>query len=137
MKRITVAVCVDDRGGMTFFGKRQSRDRVLISELCESVQEKIYIHPYSKLLFEPHEERYVSADNPIDACPDGGICFIENISLAEHADVIETVILYKWNRVYPFDKKLDLALDGFSVECESEFVGSSHDKITKLILRRK
>jgi hypothetical protein len=33
------------------------------------------------------------------------------------------------------DKQIDISFDGFKVISKKEFVGSSHDKITKLILR--
>ena len=43
MKNITVALCIDERGGMIFNKRRVSRDRVLIAELVGSVEGKIYI----------------------------------------------------------------------------------------------
>lgn len=137
MKNITVAICLDDKGGMTIFGKRQSRDRVLISELCDSVDGIIYISEFSKALFAPHEDRYRVSDDPLTECPDGGVCFIEDLALMPHLSEIETLLLYKWNRVYPSDKRIDIPLDGFRVIEEHEFTGSSHDKITKLTMRRK
>ena len=52
---MTVALCIDDRGGMLFNKRRQSRDRVLVEELvrfAESEGARILISPFSKLLFE-------------------------------------------------------------------------------------
>ena len=137
MQGITVAVCVDNKGGMTIFGKRQSRDRVLISDLCASTERTIYISAFSEILFAPHEGRYKVCDDPLGECPDGGICFIENMALMPHLDHINELILYKWNEVYPSDKKIDIPLDGFRVIKKLEFEGSSHDKITKLTMWRK
>ena len=137
MKSITVAVCLDDKGGMTIFGKRQSRDRVLISELCDSTGGVIYISEFSKLLFAPHEGKYQICADPLSECPDGGVCFIENLPLLPHLPEIGTLIMYKWNEVYPSDKKIDIQFDNFTVVGKKEFAGSSHDNITKLILRRR
>ena len=137
MKNITVVICLDDKGGMTVFGKRQSRDRLLISELCESVEGSIYISEFSKPLFIPHEGKYRISDDPLGECPDGGVCFIENMELAPHLHEIGTLMLYKWNEVYPSDRKIDISFDGFRVVNKLEFAGSSHDKITKLVMRRK
>ena len=137
MKRITVILCVDDKGGMTFFGKRQSRDRVLISELCESTDRVIYISAFSEALFAPHEGRYKVCDDPLSECPDGGVCFVEDLALMPHLDSIGELILYKWNEVYPSDKKIDVPPDEFRVVNTIEFAGSSHEKITKLTMWRK
>lgn len=137
MKKITVAICLDDNGGMMFNSRRQSRDRVLIGELCESVKGKIYIHDYSRLLFDAYSEKVIISDNPLSECSDGDVCFIENLRLAPYAEEIDEIILYKWNRLYPSDMKFDLSFNDYRVIQKKEFVGSSHDKITKLTLRKK
>lgn len=134
---ITVAVCLDDEGGMTFFGRRQSRDRVLIDELCDSTDGPIYIGEFSKMLFKDHADKVCVSDNPLDDCPDGGFAFIENLPLLPYVDRISRLIIYKWNRLYPYDVKIDLNLGSFAVLSHEDFVGSSHDKITKLTLVRK
>ena len=136
-KKITVALTLDDDGGMTFFGKRQSRDRVLISELCDSIPGKIYINNFSSHVFAGHEDKAIISADPIADCPDGGTVFIENLPLAPHADMIERIILYKWNTRYPSDKRIDISFSGYEVEGKKEFAGRSHDKITKLTMRRK
>lgn len=134
---ITVAVCLDDEGGMTFFGRRQSRDRVLIDELCNSTDGQIYINEFSRILFKDHTDRVTVSDNPLDNCPDGGLAFIENLPLLPHIDRISRLIVYKWNRLYPYDVRIDLNLGDFGVLSHGDFVGSSHEKITKLTLVRK
>ncbi len=138
MKKITVAVCVDNEGGMLFFGKRQSRDRVLITELIEwSAGRKIYISPFSKVLF-PDEGTAIIADDPIAECPEGGICFIENIDILPVIDSVGELVIYRWNRLYPSDKKLDIdpVSHGFILKEKTDFVGSSHEKITKEVYRK-
>ncbi len=137
MRKITVAICLDNKGGMTFLGKRQSRDRVLIEDLVKSTDGEIYISDFSSVLFAPYGGRYRVVDNPLTDTPDGAVSFIENLPLSEALPHIDRIIMYKWNRVYPSDKKIDIRFDDFKVISESEFVGSSHGKISKVILERK
>ena len=49
-------VCLDERKGMMFNNRRQSRDRVLIDNMIKMVgDDKLYIAPYSESLFENKE----------------------------------------------------------------------------------
>ena len=132
MKNITVAITVDDKMGLAFNKRRQSRDRLLIDDLCNKTDNDIYISSYSALLFEGHEDRIRIVDDPLADCPDGGFCFLEMTELGAHVGSISTLIVYRWNRLYPSDKKLDINITdcGFKITDTYEFVGSSHDKIT-------
>ena len=126
-------VCLDERKGMMFNNRRQSRDRVLIDNMIEMVgDDKLYIAPYSESLFENKEIKLKVKKNPLKAA-DENWCFIENLPVAEYKDEIETVVIYHWNRHYPGDFFFDLELDSYSLESSEELVGSSHEKITKEI----
>ena len=129
-------VCLDERKGMMFNNRRQSRDRVLIDNLIDMVNgDKLYIAPYSEGLFENKEVKLKVKNNPLKAA-DENWCFIENLPVAEYKDEIETVVIYHWNRHYPGDLFFDLELSGYSLEASEEFVGSSHEKITKEIWKK-
>ena len=126
-------VCLDERKGMMFNNRRQSRDRVLIDNMIEMIGDnKLYIAPYSESLFENKEIKLKVKTNPLKAA-DEGWCFIENLPVAEYKDEIETVVIYHWNRHYPGDFFFDLELDSYTLESSDELVGSSHEKITKEI----
>ena len=126
-------VCLDERKGMMFNNRRQSRDRVLIDNMIKMVgDDKLYIAPYSESLFENKEIKLKVKKNPLKAA-DENWCFIENLPVAEYKDEIETVVIYHWNRHYPGDFFFDLELDSYSLESSEELVGSSHEKITKEI----
>ena len=133
-KKITVAVCVCDRLGMMFNNRRQSKDRLLIHNLLSTYDGDVYIHPYSRTLFEENPRIHVS-DNPLGDCADGALAFIENLPILPYAKSIDRLIIYKWNTNYPYDKQLDIDTDalGLTLVEESDFVGSSHDLITKEI----
>jgi hypothetical protein len=138
MKNYTVAVCVDDGQGLMLFGKRQSRDRVLISEFVESNSDKkIYIAPFSKLLFEQYPDVSV-ADDPFSVAEEGSAIFVENLRIDERLDSVSTLIIYRWNRKYPSDVKfnVDPVKCGFKLKSSVDFKGSSHEKITKEIYEK-
>ena len=128
-----VFVCVDEDGGTLFMGKRQSRDRVLIDDVRATVGEgRLFIHPFSESLFAK-EGGYLLSDDPLGEAESDDYCFIESLPLLPCAKKIDTLYVYKWNRRYPatafFD--LDPLKNGFHLAQETDFVGSSHDKITK------
>ena len=134
--KICVAVCVDEFGGMLFNGRRQSRDRVLISDLLDFAgDKKIIINDFSLSLFKDYLDRIILSPSPLNEAGENAVCFIENLPLADYKDKIETLVIYRWNREYPSDKKLDVSPEalGLKLISSSDFVGSSHKKITKEI----
>lgn len=135
MKKLTVAVVLDDNEGMLLFGKRQSRDRVLVADFVESAgAAPVYAASFSKVIFENHAE-VTLCENPLVEAPDGAWCFIENYLLTPYLDMIDTLIIYRWNRLYHSDVKFDVDVkkSGYKLKSSTEFAGSSHDKITKEI----
>ena len=135
---LSVALCIDERGGMLFGGKRQSRDRVLIEELISSTEGKVVINEFSSSLFRDYDDKVRIEKKPYKKCKAGDVFFVENIPLSEFIDDVNEIILYNWNRHYPSDVKIDIdpASLGFTLIQSTEFEGSSHDKITKEIYRK-
>ena len=139
MKRMTVAVCLDDRNGMSFGGRRQSRDRLLIADFMQSCSpdQPVFVNAYSCPLFGEYSQITVVEDLLSD-CPDGGVCFVERQPLTPYLEQLAELIIYRWNRLYPADLYFDVDLKemGFSLVSSCEFTGSSHDKITKEVYCR-
>ncbi len=134
-----IFVCTDKNGGMLFNNRRQSRDRVVIDDIMKQIDsQKLYIHSYSKPLF-PDCENIVISDVPMDEAQDTDYCFVENLALAPYQDKISEVIIYNWNREYPSDFSLDIILEPgeWKLEEESEFRGSSHEKITRKVYKKQ
>ena len=48
---MNIIVCIDERGGMLFHQRRVSRDQVVILDIVNSIQEKIYMNEYSQKMF--------------------------------------------------------------------------------------
>ena len=128
---------VDDHGGIEFNSRRQSRDRGLIRDLAEVAGSKpICCLPYSEMLFEKAGVPVkVSPVFPGDSRPDS-VWFLEKTDLSSFSDA-EMVILYCWNRSYPFDKILSFDFSEYELESEFEFTGSSHKGITRKIYRKR
>ncbi len=133
---MTVVVCLDERGGMVFNRRRQSRDRVLIDDLVKMSEGKVlYIAEYSKPLFEAHAGSFTVAEDMLQIAERNDFCFLELGELAPVAERIERLVIYHWNRHYPSDTYLDVTPESLGMRlCEStEFKGSSHEKISKEI----
>ncbi|MBO5908379.1 MAG: ribonuclease Z [Clostridia bacterium] len=136
---MTVFVCIDDNGGLTFNGRRQSRDSALIKDVATHTDDGVlYINEFSELLFEDSEASVISVSSPLDSAYPGGYAFVENLPLSQHKNKINRLVIYKWNRRYPSDKKLDISPAELKMHLvESyDFPGTSHDKITKEIYER-
>lgn len=132
-------VCIDDGGGMTFNRRRQSRDGVLLDDVAKMVENsrtRLLAASFSEKLLTSHLLwPLVIDDEMLKNANDGDFCFVENLALLPYIEKIDTLIIYRWNRKYPSDFNFDVnpEKNGFSLTETTEFVGSSHEKITKEI----
>ena len=129
-----VIVCLDERQGMLFNHRRQSRDRALIDDVMASLGDALLrIAPYSQSLFAQWDGRISVSEDFLDSAANGDVCFVEDASLREYVDRIESVTIYRWNRHYPADLYFDLDLQecGFRLTERTDFAGTSHEMITK------
>ena len=108
-------LCVDDKGGLAFNHRRQSRDRVL--------NEHILMHCGM--------HRLCIAEDCLERAEEDDYCFAEVHNPAPYLNKVQQVILYHWNRVYPADRYFTLPETGWTKQSETEFAGSSHEKITE------
>ena len=132
-----VIVCIDDKDGMLFANRRQSRDRELIKDvLAMCGNSKLWITPYSLSLFEGEEDKVVVDEQMLDKAESEDYCFVETKELATYEDTIEQLIVYHWNRVYPADRYFDIEYQTWKLMETKEIEGYSHEKITKEIYER-
>ena len=66
---------------------------------------------------------------------DDDFCFVENIALDTSNPDIDTLIVYRWNRLYPSDTVLDIDT-AWEIRESFDIRGTSHDPITVQILKR-
>ena len=134
---LILIACVDDGMGMMFNNRRQSRDKLLIENLLQMCGEtNLYYTQYSAKLFEEVAVGTIT-DNLLETVQDGEYTFVEDVDVSTLSDRIEELIVYRWNRVYPADKQLEISLENFELLETIEFAGNSHEKITREVYRIK
>ena len=129
-------VCLDDRNGIQFAGRRQSRDKVVCDKIKEiSSATKLWMNTYSAQLFDPKPENLCVDDSFLELAGDGEFCFAECIDGDSWKSKTDTLIVFRWNRHYPADM-LFLDMPNWSCAHSEDFQGSSHDKITMEVYSR-
>ncbi len=126
---MTIYVCLDDQGGMLFNHRRQSRDIAVLQDLGQPV----YIDAFSEKLFLSSGIPYRLAPEDLGQLPKESGFFLENREPETVLPLADTVVIYRWNRLYPANVRwnADLTEWGFSLESLSEFPGKSHETITR------
>lgn len=129
---MTAVICIDNNSGMMFNHRRQSRDSVVIQDVLSFADGKtVRIHTYSAPLFAQYPDSVCADDDYLSTAGEDDICFIENADPAPYADRISRLVLYRWNRTYPADRRMTLGLSAYTLTETKEFAGSSHEKITR------
>ncbi len=126
---MTLIVCLDDKNGMMFGNKRQSRDSILNKRIIAVTgAKKLVVSPYSASLF-PEKKELVIADDPSSVTTKEDFLFAENTPLPTQS--IDTLLIYRWNRRYPATRFFTLSTENFRHIETVEFAGSSHERITE------
>ena len=97
------------------------------------------MNEYSYKLYKDIDDGNIKVcENFLNECSDNDFCLIENTEVKNYINNINTIVVYKWNRIYPSDFYFDIDLNTNSWELlkTEEFQGSSHEKITKETYRR-
>lgn len=135
---MTLCVCLDNQNGMHFNHRRQSRDRVLYERLVAHCRDggRLFIREDARILFPTASVTVLPDMAALPETTERDILFSEALSFLPPKDIIDRLIVYRWNRDYPSDCRFPLA-DYALVLCEkSDFVGFSHEKITEEVYRR-
>lgn len=123
---------------MLFNRRRVSRDRRQQEDLLALCGDgRLWMDGYSAPLFSWAAARVTVDEDFLEKAGAGELCFVEDRALAPAVDRVEAVVLYRWNRAYPADVRLDLDLSGFQLAERTEFPGNSHEKITREFYTRK
>ncbi len=134
---MNVIICLDDNNGMLFNNRRQSRDIKVIEDVFSLLgDKKLFIAGFSEKLFLEYGDKVIVDDDFLSKADSADFCFAENCGFSEFIEKIEKIIVYKWNRVYPADFVCDIDFSAFTISEEVDFVGYSHEKITRLIYER-
>ncbi len=135
-----VLAAVDDRNGMMFNHRRQSQDRVLRERILKLTSGgRLWMDEYSAKQFGENSGDHlnVSEDFMSKALP-GDFCFVEDKSVTPYVQLVEKIIIFKWNRVYPGDTFFEIRLteDRWRLVETEDFPGYSHEKITMEVYER-
>lgn len=135
---MTVIVCLDNANGMMFNHRRQSRDANVVKDILNTIKgTSLFIAPYSEPLFSQAECSVSISDSFLTDADANDYCFVENTSVAKFKEKISKLIIYKWNRDYPSDFYFDIDYaNDYKLETTLDFVGTSHEKITKEVYVR-
>ena len=131
---LRVYVCLDDRGGMLFNGRRQSRDSRVFEDIRREISGELLIDPFSESLCRRAEIPHRVVEGPL---PEEGHFFLEARAPRE-ALAADRIVIYRWGRHYPADFwwTLDLQAAGFRLAERSEFPGTSHERICREVYAR-
>ena len=126
--------CVDDNGGLAFNHRRQSTDCIVRERILELTKDgKLWMNHYSFKQFEEYDAGQINASEEfLNEATTGDYCFVEDVRVGDYAQWVERIILFRWNRSYPYDLEFDINLQKsiWSLETKEEFSGNSHEKIT-------
>ena len=129
---MTLYICLDDRSGLQFNKRRQSRDAAVLEDIRSRIRDKLLIEAFSEKLIREAEIPYVMApETAMDY-------FAEDIPAQEVLEKTCKIVIYRWNRHYPSDIRWepDLESMGFTLKETTEFPGTSHEKITREVYAR-
>jgi len=134
---MTLIVCVDDRLGMAFNRRRQSRDRIVCQDMVNlAADAPIQMEERSATLFENLDGNILATGFSQDPAPDA-CCFVEFQPVDALAQKADKIVLYRWNRHYPADLYFDVSLSDWRQTEVTEFPGSSHETITREVYIRE
>lgn len=135
---MTVIFCLDDNRGILFNNRRLSRDALVFEDIKTYLKGSLLINEFSEKLVAASGLNYEVFKNFVTKPDCEPFYYIENISVKEHLNKIDRIIIYWWNRNYPSDTKLDFdPLEcGYKSTSVYEFAGKSHEKITREIFDR-
>ncbi len=131
-----IVICLDEKNGYMFNNRRQSMDKGLRKHLLSRLEgKKLWMSEYSGSQFV-EEGNYVVDDDYEEKAAKWDFCFIENKGYSFRE--CDEVWIFRWKRIYPYDKCFDVDLPamGFVLESKEKFSGTSHEEITLEIYRR-
>lgn len=134
---MNLIICLDNKNGISFAGRRQSLDRVLAGHIVKLVKNsRLWMHPYSASFFPELPENAILDPEYHTRAAGEDYCFAETDLRAVSFAGVRSIIVYRWNRVYPADVHFPaVELEKRQKTVCAEFEGSSHDRITQEIYR--
>ena len=127
-----LSLCVDDRMGLMFQGRRLSKDVLLREKLMELSGGMLRMSSYSAKQFDMPV--YSGADY-LSGAGENDWCFAENDDYLAASERINKIVLFRWNRSYPADLYFTFPGEWNLIHTE-DFPGKSHERITMEVYER-
>ena len=130
---MNIIFCLDDKNGISFNKRRQSSDKAVCERILQIVGLKtLRMSEESAKIFE--SSGITAEEDFLENAKKGDYCFAENDKFIDFLDKAEKVIIYRWNRVYPSDVKINTDfLKTKKLISTIDFEVNSHQKITEEI----
>lgn len=127
-------ICVDNKLGMSFGGRRQSMDSVLRHKVIKYVGiNELWMRAYTAKQFEKDPVPTLRVDeNYLQKAGRDSYCFVELDQIEDIYAKIQGILLFRWNRTYPANLFLKIPgnIRDWKIKVLEEFQGSSHERIT-------
>ena len=121
--------CLDDKNGILFNRRRQSRDGELLRDALALSGNRLFILPFSEKLFQSYGFPYTVVSDPSSLGEEDWL-FYEEGDPSFLFPLCREIVIYRWNEVYPSEIRVSLTAL-FGGEEDLSFAGSSHKKITR------
>lgn len=120
-----------------FNNRRLSSDKCITDDIEKFAKtSRVIVTPYSHKLFSERSNVMVNND-PLAVASNNDYCFVEDSDINKCLSKVTEIIMFKWNRDYPYDKTLSMNLDNWKLVSHADFAGNSHEKISKDVFLRK
>lgn len=129
-------VCLDNRNGMLFHNRRQSRDKAVCDRILQLCSDRaVFMNAYSANLFPTDANCLRITEEPLAHAGEDDWCFVENQDILPYCGKITQLVVYRWDRVYPAD--LYFPMEDITQRLKkvsaTTFSGNSHPIITEEI----
>lgn len=129
-------VCLDERNGMLFGGRRQSRDAAICTKILQLAGDtELWMNAYSGRLFEGAQNTITIDTAFLEKAQENDFCFVENVDITQYLPRVQQLIIFRWNRHYPADVYFP-DIDRWNLITTEDFPGNSHEKITMEVYSR-
>ncbi|MBP0972553.1 MAG: hypothetical protein J5851_01450 [Oscillospiraceae bacterium] len=130
---MVLITCVDQKNGLGFNGRRQTSDSAVYADICKYAEDHfcgIDMASDTMLALENYLKLTGQEEHPLFTEPKEAR-FAELDDCKGLDDIYEMLILYRWDKTYPADIRLEIGMQNYALVEQHEMVGSSHKKIVR------
>lgn len=135
-----IILFLDQKDGMLFGGKRQTKDKILMKYIEDASKGScLFANHFSTSLFGNTPSHLIVDNNFLDIAKSGDYCIVEDEDIKPYMNKIESIRIYRWDKVYPSTMKFNknLLKDWEQVFCVDLFLGGTHPVICEEMWVRK